>query len=234
MEGFIRIDSLGNISGLTGENSFPVEPVFNDEETEVLYQNCIKYLGKKGCNNVTKPDLIDDSAYELIEEGINEARALSDFRMAYAVLDLEHFEDLYFVPNHSIELSGNSLKNLFDKNHSECVLITASTLGDGIDKRVEIYKKSNSSRMVLLNACSSAYIEYLTDVSENLILKDCNLVNPSFRFAPGYGDVPLSRQRQIFTIFEKQSDKLRIELNENNFMYPVKSMTGITGCMRGK
>lgn len=232
MEGFIRIDSLGNISGLTGEDAFPVEPVFIDEETELLQENCIKYLGKKGCNNVTNPDIIDDSTYELIQEGIDEARALSDFRMAFSVLDLEHVDDSYSVANHAIDLTGKSLKNLFDKNHSECVLITASTLGDGIDKRVSIYKDSNTARMVLLNACSSAYVEYLTDISEKLILRACNLINPSFRFAPGYGDVPLSRQRQIFSIFEKQSDKLKIELNDNNFMYPIKSMTGITGCRR--
>ena len=55
-----------------------------------------------------------------------------------------------------------------------------------------------------------------------------NLGDETFRFAPGYGDVPLELQREIFD-FLPEIAKIGIELDECNLMHPFKSMTGFIG-----
>lgn len=232
MKGFIKVDSNGRlVSSIGGVNSLPVELDYNNPDCVDLYKNIYKYMTNKPCNNVTNIEDMGFDKISMIEEGLSEVKALSLFRMAFCDIDLLNDEG-YKLPNNEINLESKSLKNLFDKNKSDAVLITAGTLGEAIDKRMDIYKKINMSKMILLNACSSAYVEYLYNIVERLILKELNLKNPSFRFAPGYGDVPLNRQIEVFKLFEDYEEDLGIKLNSNNFMYPVKSMTGITGCQR--
>ena len=78
--------------------------------------------------------------------------------------------------------------------------------------------------MVLLDACASSYVEEITDTYQAKL----NLKDETFRYAPGYGDVPLTMQREIFDLMPEIS-KIGIELDETNFMHPFKSMTGLIG-----
>lgn len=231
MKSLIRIDFYGNITGLTGKcETFPVEPVFDTEDKaqRTLYDNAFRYLNPK----YREQEVNFTEAAELITEGLNQARALMDFRMVYEVLPLIKDDEGYRISANEPYIKSQSLTNLFNRNHSNQVLITAATLGSQVDERIRLYKVNNPSQMVLLNACSSAYIEYLVDCTERIIAEKSGLKNLSFRFAPGYGDVPLEWQRWIFKLFEKEEKELGITLNENCFMSPIKSMTGITGCIK--
>lgn len=232
MKGIIKVDSNGRITGsIKRDLPLLVEPDFSIPECKNLYKNICKYMSSKPFNNVTNLEDIEPERISLIDEGLSEVRALTSFRIAFCDIDLIN-DDGYKLKNGEVNLESKSLKNLFDKNKSNTVLVTAGTIGNAVDKRMEIYKKTNVSKMILLNSCSSAYVEYLYDMAEKIILEELGLSNPSFRFAPGYGDVPLDRQSEIFKLFEEYKPELKIELNEKNFMYPVKSMTGLTGCIR--
>lgn len=233
MNGFIKVDSNGRITGSIKRNlPLLVEPDFSIPECKNLYKTIIRYMSSKPFNNVTNLEDIGSDRIKLIDDGLREVRALTSFRMAFCDIDLVN-EGGYKLINDAINLESKSLRNLFDKNNSNVVLVTAGTIGDAVDKRMDIYKKSNVSKMILLNSCSSAYVEYIYDMVEKVIIEELGLRNPSFRFAPGYGDVPLERQSELFKLFEDYKEELKIELNDKNFMYPVKSMTGLTGCIRG-
>ena len=54
------------------------------------------------------------------------------------------------------------------------------------------------------------------------------LKSQTFRFAPGYGDVPLSLQKQIFDNIPETS-RMGLTLDGGCLMHPFKSMTGIIG-----
>ena len=78
--------------------------------------------------------------------------------------------------------------------------------------------------MVLFDAAANAYIEEVT----NEYQKKLQLNNQTFRFAPGYGDVPLTLQKQIFDNIPEIA-KMGLTLDDGCLMHPFKSMTGIIG-----
>ena len=123
-----------------------------------------------------------------------------------------------------IDISFKSLSELFSKSGSDSVAFLISTLGPGVDRRIDRLKDSDPSRMLLIDAASNAYIEEVTnDFQKRLELKE-----QTFRFAPGYGDVPLTLQKQIFDNIPEIS-KMGLTLDGGCLMHPFKSMTGIIG-----
>lgn len=123
-----------------------------------------------------------------------------------------------------IDLSFDSLQTMFEKGGSDSVAFLVSTLGVSVDRRIDRLKDSDPAKMVLFDAASNAYIEEVT----NEYQKKLGLKSQTFRFAPGYGDVPLTLQRQIFDNIPEIS-KMGLTLDDGCLMHPFKSMTGIIG-----
>lgn len=130
----------------------------------------------------------------------------------------------YKITECPISLEFNSLKEIFDKGGSDSVAFLISTLGPAIDRRIDRLKDSDPAHMVLFDAASNAYIEEVT----NDYQKKLELKSQTFRFAPGYGDVPLTLQKQIFDNIPEIS-KMGLTLDDGCLMHPFKSMTGIIG-----
>ena len=120
----------------------------------------------------------------------------------------------YKIDECPIDLSFNSLQTMFEKGGSDSVAFLVSTLGVSVDP----------AKMVLFDAASNAYIEEVT----NEYQKKLGLKSQTFRFAPGYGDVPLTLQKQIFDNIPEIS-KMGLTLDDGCLMHPFKSMTGIIG-----
>ena len=110
------------------------------------------------------------------------------------------------------------------KFQSDSLCILVSTLGPAIDKRIDALSKTDASRMLLLDAAANALIEDETNkFQERLGLKE-----ETFRYGPGYGDVPLTLQKQIFDNIPEIT-KMGLTLDDGCLMHPFKSMTGIIG-----
>ena len=130
----------------------------------------------------------------------------------------------YKIDDCPIDLNFDSLKTIFDKGGSDSVAFLVSTLGSAVDRRIDRLKDSDPAKMVLFDAASNAYIEEVT----NEYQKRLGLKSQTFRFAPGYGDVPLSLQKQIFDNIPETS-RMGLTLDGGCLMHPFKSMTGIIG-----
>ncbi len=130
----------------------------------------------------------------------------------------------YKIDECPIDLNFDSLKTIFDKGGSDSVAFLVSTLGSAVDRRIDRLKDSDPAKMVLFDAASNAYIEEVT----NEYQKRLGLKSQTFRFAPGYGDVPLTLQRQIFDNIPETS-RMGLTLDGGCLMHPFKSMTGIIG-----
>ena len=159
----------------------------------------------------------------MLKDGIEEVKALSMFCAGYSFFALDKVNGLYTTRD-GIDVSSNSLQRIFEKKKSTSVCVLVTTLGPKVDRKTAFYKENDPARMVLLDACASAYVEEKTDEFQQKL----NLCNSTMRFAPGYGDVPLSLQREIFKKVEG-IEKTGIILDDNNIMHPFKSMTGIIG-----
>lgn len=176
----------------------------------------LKYLGFKGT--------ADEEQLRMVEHAMMEIKQVARPACLHTFYKLHKTsEGVYFIDG-ELNLDYKSTKGLFDKGESELLCILVSTIGSAVDKRIAKYKDTEPSRMVLLDACASSYVEEITDSYQAKL----GLKNETFRYAPGYGDVPLTMQREIFDLMPEIS-KIGIELDETNFMHPFKSMTGLIG-----
>ena len=123
--------------------------------------------------------------------------------------------------------SGDLAKNL-----SGCteVLLFAATLGEGADFLVRRYEKTNMSRAAVCQAAGAAMIEaYCDEINdawrESYAAKGKRL-RP--RFSCGYGDFPLSYQKQFADVLQMEK-RLGIRLTEGLLMVPTKSVTAVIG-----
>lgn len=118
------------------------------------------------------------------------------------------------------------------KNLGGCkrAVVFAATVGLGIDRLIAKYSRISPARAVVMQAVGAERIESLCDAFERDIRDQAAerglRLRP--RFSPGYGDLPLSAQRQIFAALDC-ARLIGISLNESLLMSPSKSVTAIIG-----
>jgi len=186
-----------------------------------LEKRAILYLGYKG-----EPS---EEQLKMVRDAMEETKRLARPQFALKYLSLKKNEEGHLFVDASLNIGYSSLQKLFEANKSDSLCILVSTLGPAIDKRISLLSQKDSGKMILLDACANAYIEEVT----NEYQKKLNLGGETFRFAPGYGDVPLETQREIFNLMP-EIGKIGITLDDSNLMHPFKSMTGFIGFTAGK
>lgn len=108
-------------------------------------------------------------------------------------------------------------------------LIFAATVGVEIDRLISRYSRVSPAKALMFQAIGAERIESLCDVfcrdvsnqlEENLVLTP--------RFSPGYGDLSLDLQREIFSLLQCHRT-IGLTLNDSLLMSPTKSVTAIMG-----
>jgi len=122
-------------------------------------------------------------------------------------------------------------KNLC-KNLSGCqsIVLFAATVGLELDRLIAKYNRLQPSRAVVLQALGSERIEALCDAFNADITKEKAAEGKGTRprFSPGYGDLTLEVQKDIFAALNC-SKNIGISLNQSLLMTPSKSVTAIIG-----
>lgn len=121
-----------------------------------------------------------------------------------------------FVSFHSKDLS---------KNLSGCreAFVFAVTLGHGAERLLSKMSRLSSADFFIYDAVGSALIESVCDIAEDMIKGD---IPCKPRFSPGYGDLPLSVQRDVLSALNAEK-LLGITLTDSNLMVPQKSITAV-------
>lgn len=117
----------------------------------------------------------------------------------------------------------------------DAILLMAATIGTGLDRLIMKYGKIAPSRAVMMQALGTERIEALCDCfcektgaemeKQGLFLTD--------RFSPGYGDLPLQLQRDIFRALQPEK-QLGMILHDSLLISPSKSVTAIIGITKEK
>lgn len=105
-------------------------------------------------------------------------------------------------------------------------LIFAATVGFGIDRLIMRYSAVSPVRALIFQAIGAERIEALCD--EFCLRAEKEYGTLRARFSPGYGDLPLTFQREIFAMLGC-SKRIGISLNESLLMSPTKSVTAVVG-----
>ncbi|BEP29638.1 vitamin B12 dependent-methionine synthase activation domain-containing protein [Helicovermis profundi] len=131
------------------------------------------------------------------------------------------------LKNSSIVLSGKDIsKHLID---SKRIVILAVTLG--IDAERYIIKKNYLSALdgLISDACMSDLTEYYADECEKQIKSTIKAnEKTTFRYSPGYGDLPLNTQKNI--IEELNTNRIiGLNITDSYILTPRKSVIAIIG-----
>lgn len=114
------------------------------------------------------------------------------------------------------------------KNLQGCksTILFAATLGMEVDRLIARYQMLSPAKAMLLQALGAERIENGCDAFCAQMKAKGLQLRP--RFSPGYGDVPLSVQKDFFVLLQCEKN-LGLYLNESLLMSPSKSVTAFIG-----
>lgn len=166
-----------------------------------------------------------EGAQEIIDECIRELAGLQ-YRVSYREFDIhetQHNLDLGFAVTDSCDLK----KALHGCSR---VLLFAATVGILPDRLIARYSRSAAAKALFIQAIGTERVEALCDAfckqQAQAYAAGGHCLLP--RFSPGYGDLPLSMQRQVFDALNCPV-QLGIALNDSLLMTPSKSVTALAG-----
>ncbi len=106
------------------------------------------------------------------------------------------------------------------------VVIFAATVGIGIDRLIARYASVAPSKALLFQAIGAERIEAFCDGLCNELAQE--IAPLKSRFSAGYGDFPLSAQKDIFRLLDCPK-QIGLTLTDSLLMSPTKSVTAIVG-----
>lgn len=171
----------------------------------------------------------EDSYDAQIDECIEEAQPQLCYRVCYTVLPVSP-DGIVTIGNETVD-SQTIRKAIKDADE---VILFAATVGAPFDRLIQRYSQLSPSKALILQAIGAERVESLCDA----FCEQMNMeLNPSGkcltkRVSPGYGDIPLSLQKEIFAVLDCPR-KIGLTLDESLLMSPSKSVTAIVGIADG-
>ena len=162
----------------------------------------------------------------LLDECIAEAEDVLTYKACFRAYDIS-------VEAEKIDLGFAFVRSRsLEKCLCDCssAVVFCATVGVGIDRIIAKYNRLSPAKAVLLQALGSERVEALCDALCGEIASSVadEGLECTRRFSPGYGDLPLDLQREIFTSLEC-TRRIGVTIGDNLFMTPTKSVTAIFG-----
>lgn len=181
----------------------------------------LRYLGYRGTE-------LPQQLNELIDECIETTLNTITPRYLYREFPLKKTDSGIQLGDASLILPG---KEIQDHLYScESAYLLCVTLGLSIDKLIRLKMISAPDEGVIYDSCASTAVEALADFVQREIEAEISPSgkNLTWRFSPGYGDLPLFVQRELLQVMDC-SRKIGLSLNESLLLAPTKSVTAILG-----
>ena len=187
--------------------------------TELNYNEILKYLGFRG-QAISKE--LDDQIRRCMEE----TKKCCVPRLVYGIFSLREHEKGVFAG--SLFLEGGDIKSLLKE--SDRAVLLAATAGSEISGHIAKVQVADKGSALIMDACASAAVEnvcnnFEADLKEELKKNSLYLTD---RFSPGYGDLPLSLQKDFCAVLNTQR-RIGLTVTDNFLMIPQKSVTAIMG-----
>lgn len=174
----------------------------------------LRYAGAGRDDSITRARLAD--AY-------TEAAPLFTYTVAYRLLDVTVEGDRVTVG--PIHVSSRTLSGALSR--SRRALLLAATVGARYDRLLLREGRLSPARALLFEAIGAERVESLLDAFEAHM--SAAIGAPLCRrVSPGYGDLPLALQREIFPLLDCER-RLGLTLSESLLMSPKKSVTAFIG-----
>ena len=181
----------------------------------------LRYLGYRD-SGVTEP------IERLLSRCEKETLEIIQPKYIYRRFEIERCPEGIRVSGTPLVLEGKDIQEHL-KNCREIFLLGV-TAGMELDKRIRRYMVTEPDAGVVMDSCGIQAVEQIADLAEKELeqaaaAKGCHL---TWRFSPGYGDLPLETQRELVRVLDTHR-KIGVSLTESCLMVPGKSVTAILG-----
>lgn len=175
-----------------------------------------------------KTKITEDQNNKIINT-IEESFNYCEIKGVYLRADIVKNSDDEVELNKSIILKGRSISDFLSKS-IEVFLIGVTSGKDILEYRENKMNNGDTFTSVIADAVGSetaeAAADWLNDFLNKLVRKE-GVSLTKRRFSPGYGDLELSTQKQIYDMLEMS--KIGVKLSDNFILKPEKSITAIIG-----
>ena len=183
------------------------EPPFGEKEI-------LRYAGCKDTNNET---------LDLARDCINEIKTKLTYRVCYRPFNANICGDVCDFD--AFTFRSKTLATHLQRCNR--VVVFAATIGVEIDRLITKYGRISPSKALLFQAIGAERIEALCDVFCADIAEEYHTCTKP-RFSPGYGDLPLECQKDLFSVLSPEK-QIGLFLTGSLLMSPSKSVTAIVG-----
>ncbi len=173
--------------------------------------------------------VLDDGYLSLIEEGFRLGEALCKPTGAYLFTRISSVDNEGVLLDNGISFQSQSLSKVL--KDSRFVLLMASTVGRDVTDRIAFeVEKGDAAKGLILDSIASqtadAVLDWIMQFLDKILDREGKKLT-RHRYSPGFGDLPLTFQRNIFDAL--QLERLNLALTEKYMLVPEKSVLAIAG-----
>ncbi len=179
----------------------------------------LRYMGY----GINKPD---ENTMNSINEVEKELLKVIVPQYTFRVFDIDVSINGVAVPGTSLVLTGKDITQHL-KNCTKAALL-AATVSQGADRLIRTYAAYDMAKSVIADCLSSAAVEQLCNKIDVIIKENSGMKYQTWRFSPGYGDLPLEIQRDFLNILDAPK-RIGLSVLDNYMMVPTKSVTAVIG-----
>ena len=184
---------------------------------DINYKEICKYYGALHTNKEVKA---------IIDNCISESENSFTYKVCFGLFPLKIVDeniDLGFTRFYSKNLAVNL---------SKCkeVIVFSATVGVEIDRLIARYTRISPTKSLCFQAIGTERIEALCDIFCKDLKTEYGFTKT--RFSPGYGDLSLDCQKDIFRTLDCER-KIGLTLTDSLLMIPSKSVTAFVGLKKG-
>lgn len=177
-----------------------------------------RYMGVK--------DIPDEKTAEILDKYEPIVRERLRPAFVYRETAVHFVDDGVYLDGVDAVFSGSDIKNhLKDCERAVILAVTVSAEADKLIRQTSVVGMAEALAVDCL--CSSA-IEQVCNKAEDEIFR----VNPvkfrTWRFSPGYGDLPITLQKNLISALNAHR-RIGLTVTENCMLIPSKSVTAIIG-----
>lgn len=183
---------------------------------EISKSEAARYMGVRG--------EIDSRTAYLLEKYEPAVRAA--LRPAYVYREAEISRNNGEIQILGINMTGESIKNHL--KGCQRAVIFAATVSAAADTLIRQTSVSDAAGALAVDCLCSSAVEQVCGKVEDEIFSDINAVYRTWRFSPGYGDLPIQLQREFLAALNAQR-RIGLTVTESCMLLPAKSVTAVIG-----
>ncbi len=177
-------------------------------------------------NGVTE---LNDSDMLLIEEAIKQGSCLCKPEGAYLFVPVSSRSDSGIILDNGMSFQSRNLSKLLGESYS--VVLMAATVGREVTEKVSNeVEKGDAAKGLIIDSVASqtadAALDWIVSLLDKILAREGRRLT-RHRYSPGFGDLPLCYQKDIFEAL--RLDSLDMALTEKFMLVPEKSVIAIAG-----